>query len=86
MKGLFAETEFAKEIGLTAVNSINFVRIAAQAVYYFTATAALGRPATFVVPTEISAIFSRAKRRAAWGCRAAGDRHQPERHHGPRPQ
>ena len=51
VKGLFSETAFAAEIGLTAVNSINFVRIAAQAVYYFTATAALGRPATFIVPT-----------------------------------
>ena len=51
VKGLFAETAFAKEIGLTAVNSINFVRIAAQAVYYFTATAQLGRPVNFVVPT-----------------------------------
>jgi threonine synthase len=51
VKDLFAETEFAHQIGLTAVNSINFARIAAQAVYYFTATAALGKPATFVVPT-----------------------------------
>ncbi len=51
VKGLFAQTEFAREISLTAVNSINFVRIAAQAVYYFTATAALGHPATFIVPT-----------------------------------
>ena|SRR5665213_3573492 len=51
VKDLFAETEFAHQIGLTAVNSINFARIAAQAVYYFTATAALGRPVTFVVPT-----------------------------------
>jgi threonine synthase len=51
VKALFAETEFARAVGLTAVNSINFVRIAAQSVYYFTATAALGRPATFVVPT-----------------------------------
>jgi threonine synthase len=51
VKGLFAETAFAAQIGLTAVNSINFARIAAQSVYYFTATAALGRPATFVVPT-----------------------------------
>ena len=51
VKGLFAETEFAREIGLTAVNSINFVRIAAQSVYYFTAMAALGQPATFIVPT-----------------------------------
>jgi threonine synthase len=51
VKGLFAETEFAHEVGLTAVNSINFVRIAAQSVYYFTATAALGKAATFFVPT-----------------------------------
>jgi threonine synthase len=51
VKDLFAQTEFAHQIGLTAVNSINFARIAAQAVYYFTATATLGKPATFVVPT-----------------------------------
>jgi threonine synthase len=51
VKGLFAEKEFAREISLTAVNSINFVRIAAQSVYYFTASAALGKPATFIVPT-----------------------------------
>ncbi|MBA2589611.1 MAG: threonine synthase [Alphaproteobacteria bacterium] len=51
VKDLFAQSEFARAIGLTAVNSINFARIAAQAVYYFTATAALGKPATFVVPT-----------------------------------
>jgi threonine synthase len=51
VKGLFAEKEFARDIGLTAVNSINFVRIAAQSVYYFTAAAALGRPPAFVVPT-----------------------------------
>lgn len=51
VKALFAETEFARAVNMTAVNSINFARIAAQCVYYFTATAALGRPATFVVPT-----------------------------------
>ena len=51
VKGLFAEKDFATEVGLTAVNSINFVRIAAQSVYYFTASAALGKPATFIVPT-----------------------------------
>jgi threonine synthase len=51
VKALFAETDFAKDVGLTAVNSINFARIAAQCVYYFTATAKLGRAATFVVPT-----------------------------------
>jgi threonine synthase len=51
VKGLFAEKEFAREIGLTAVNSINFVRIAAQSVYYFTAASQLTHPAIFVVPT-----------------------------------
>lgn len=51
VKDLFADTAFARQISLTAVNSINFARIAAQCVYYFTATAQLGRPAAFVVPT-----------------------------------
>lgn len=51
VKQLFADTDFAQKIGLTAVNSINFARIAAQAVYYFTASAQVGVPCTFVVPT-----------------------------------
>src|SRR5215469_11367899 len=51
VKALFADKAYAEEISLTAVNSINFARIAAQCVYYFTATAQLGTPATFVVPT-----------------------------------
>ncbi|HET7085028.1 MAG TPA: threonine synthase [Rhizomicrobium sp.] len=51
VKALFADKGFAEEISLTAVNSINFARIAAQCVYYFTATAQLGKPASFVVPT-----------------------------------
>jgi threonine synthase len=51
VKELFADFAFARAVNLTAVNSINFARIAAQCVYYFTATAALGRASTFVVPT-----------------------------------
>jgi threonine synthase len=51
VKTLFADIAFAAEVGMTAVNSINFARIAAQCVYYFTATATLGKPCTFVVPT-----------------------------------
>ena len=51
VKQLFADKAFASAAHLTAVNSINFARIAAQSVYYFTATAKLGSPATFVVPT-----------------------------------
>jgi len=51
VKALFADADFARDVSLTAVNSINFARIAAQSVYYFTAAAALGVPVTFVVPT-----------------------------------
>jgi threonine synthase len=55
VKTLFDDVEFSRRTNLTAVNSINLVRILAQAVYYFTAAAALGagfgRAANFVVPT-----------------------------------
>jgi threonine synthase len=55
VKKLFDDVVFSTRTNLTAVNSINLVRILAQAVYYFTAAAALGagfgRAANFVVPT-----------------------------------
>ena len=51
VKALFADTPFASRTQLTAVNSINFARIVAQCVYYFTAAVALGRIPAFVVPT-----------------------------------
>jgi threonine synthase len=51
VKALFADEAFAKAVHLTAVNSINFARIAAQSVYYFTAAARLDAPPVFVVPT-----------------------------------
>ncbi len=51
VKALFADEAFARQISLTAVNSINFARIAAQTVYYFTAAAALKAAPIFVVPT-----------------------------------
>ena len=54
LKALFADQVFARETQLAAVNSINFARIAAQCVYYFTAAMALGaphRPVAFAVPT-----------------------------------
>ena len=55
VKALFADAEFAGRTNLTAVNSINFARIVAQCVYYFTAAASLGagygRAVNFVVPT-----------------------------------
>ena len=55
VKKLFDDAEFSRRTSLTAVNSINLVRILAQSVYYFTAAAALGagfgRAANFAVPT-----------------------------------
>jgi threonine synthase len=51
VKDLFADTQFSHAVQLTAVNSINFVRIAAQCVYYFTAAAQLRAAPVFVVPT-----------------------------------
>jgi threonine synthase len=54
LKGMFGDSDFASAVNLSAVNSINFARIAAQAVYYFTSAVALGaphRPVSFAVPT-----------------------------------
>jgi threonine synthase len=54
VKGLFADAAFKAEVDLSGVNSINWARVAAQAVYYFTAAAALGAPhrkIAFAVPT-----------------------------------
>lgn len=53
VKTLFADADLRQARNLTAVNSINWARIAAQIVYYFYAAQKLrarGRP-TFVVPT-----------------------------------
>lgn len=53
VKAMFADQEFATEVSLSGVNSINWARIAAQAVYYATAQAAIGpgRPIRSVVPS-----------------------------------
>ncbi|HXV01802.1 MAG TPA: threonine synthase [Caulobacteraceae bacterium] len=54
LKALFIDEAFVEDVSLAAVNSINFARIAAQIVYYFTAAVALGAPArevSFAVPT-----------------------------------
>jgi len=54
VKELFADREFVSTVRLGGVNSINWARIAAQTVYYFTAHAAVaeaGEPVSFVVPT-----------------------------------
>lgn len=54
VKAMFAHARFRDELSLAGVNSINWARIAAQAVYYFTAAASLGGPhraVSFAVPT-----------------------------------
>jgi threonine synthase len=54
VKGLFNHHGFAAQVRLSGVNSINWARIVAQAVYYFTAAVALGAPGrklSFAVPT-----------------------------------
>jgi len=54
LKAMFRDAQFARAVDLSGVNSINFARIAAQIVYYFTAAAALGAPrrsVAFATPT-----------------------------------
>jgi threonine synthase len=54
VKGMFNHARFRDELQLSGVNSINWARVAAQAVYYFTAAVALGAPhrrVSFSVPT-----------------------------------
>ena len=55
MKTVFEDHAFAKEVGLSAVNSINLARILAQCVYYLSAffrlPADIRQDVTFVVPT-----------------------------------
>lgn len=54
VKAMFNHHAFRDETGLSGVNSINWARIVAQVVYYFTAAVSLGapgRPVAFSVPT-----------------------------------
>lgn len=54
LKDMFNDFDFRDEVGLAGVNSINFARVLAQIVYYFTSAVALGAPQrkiSFTVPT-----------------------------------
>ena len=54
VKALFNHGAFRDEYGLSGVNSINWARVLAQTVYYFTSAVALGAPGrkvSFTVPT-----------------------------------
>jgi len=51
---MFNDPVFRADMGLSAVNSINWARIAAQVVYYFRAALTLGapdQPVSFAVPS-----------------------------------
>ena len=70
VKVMFADTDFRNEVHLSAVNSINWARIAAQIPYYVAAALALGAPdrdVAFSVPTgNFGNIL------AAWAARRMG--------------
>jgi threonine synthase len=54
VKAMFNNARFREDLRLSAVNSINWARVAAQTVYYFTAAVSLGSPhrrVSFAVPT-----------------------------------
>ena len=54
LKAALSDPSLKQSVGLSSVNSINFARIVAQAVYYFTTAVALGaphRPVAFCVPS-----------------------------------
>ncbi len=54
LKDMFNDFAFRDGVRLAGVNSINWARVLAQVVYYFTAAVALGaphRPVSFTVPT-----------------------------------
>ncbi len=54
VKAMFADTEFNARISMSAVNSINWARVLAQVVYYFSSAVSLGSPdrkVSFTVPT-----------------------------------
>ncbi len=70
VKDMFNHAEFRRTVGLSGINSINWARIMAQIVYYFTSAVALGAPArkiAFCVPTgNFGDIF------AGWAAKQMG--------------
>ncbi len=70
VKAMFADEPFRRELQLSAVNSINWARVAAQIPYYVAAALALGGPdreVSFAVPTgNFGNVL------AAWAARRIG--------------
>ena len=75
VKGMFNHHAFRDRVRLSGVNSINWARIVAQAVYYFTAAVALGAPqrkVAFTVPTGNFGDVFAGYVAPAWACRSSG--------------
>lgn len=70
VKAMFADVPFRTGISLSAVNSINFARIAAQIPYYFAAALALGAPEREVAVAVPTGNFGNVL--AAWAARQMG--------------
>jgi threonine synthase len=70
VKAMFADVAFREEMSLSAVNSINFARIAGQIPYYFAAALALGAPDTEVAVAVPTGNFGNVL--AAWAARQMG--------------
>ncbi len=70
VKAMFADAPFRQELHLSAVNSINWARIAAQIPYYFAAALALGGPEREVAFSVPTGNFGNVL--AAWAARRMG--------------
>jgi threonine synthase len=70
VKAMFADTAFRSEMGLSAVNSINWARIAAQIPYYIAAALALGAPDREVAVAVPTGNFGNVL--AAWAAKRMG--------------
>ena len=87
VKGMFNHHAFRDRVRLSGVNSINWARIVAQVVYYFTAAVALGAPAP---QGRLHGADRQFRRRLCRLCRqahgpadrSAGGRDQCQRHPG----
>ncbi len=90
VKAMFADAPFRAEMNLSAVNSINFARIAAQIPYYVYAALNLGAPEREVAVSVPTGNFGNIL--AAWAAHKMGvpisalhRGEQPQRHPGPLP-
>jgi threonine synthase len=70
VKAMFADAPFRQELNLSAVNSINFARIAAQIPYYVAAALALGAPDREVAVCVPTGNFGNVL--AAWAAKQMG--------------